>query len=517
MGPPSRLRGRIALLSFSSLLFLGGCATLPDPPVMPPVSFLPAPASGLPAEVSAGFAEKHGPEKSGFSLLERSDEALRWRLALADEATQSIDIQYFIWQGDEAGLLLFDRLLEAADRGVRVRLLVDDLGIAARDRNLAAITTHPNFDLKIFNPGRVRGSTLGGGLEFLLRFRELNRRMHNKLFVVDSRMAVVGGRNIGNEYFGLGEKYNFRDLDVLVTGAVVGELSRAYDKYWNAELAYPGSAMSDKETPADLAALREDLKKELAGKEEMLASYPVRPKEWREEFQALVGDLLPGEAHFIQDEPVLLGEEEYRLTDMLRYVAGPSREELTAVSPYLIPVGDMLENLQESSARGVKVSILTASMASNNHTAAHSHYKKYRRRIIGTGADLYEFKDQPAAEIRALTDVPPVKAKFISLHVKAVVADRARCFIGSLNLDPRAIDLNTENGLYIESPALCGELDEMFDTFKSPENAWHVTMKEDYTLWWESDSGITGFQPARGFGQRIADFIFRLIPIENQL
>ena len=226
-----------------------------------------------------------------------------------------------------------------------------------------------------------------------------------------------------------------------MTGPVLEDLSRAYDKFWNAELAYPGGLMSDKATAADLVALREDLKAELAGKRDKLASYPMEPKEWRQELLQLSESLVPGEAHFIQDEPVLLGEEEYRLTDMLRYIAGPANDELTAVSPYLIPVGDMLERMEESSSQGVRVTVLTASMASNNHTPAHSHYKKYRRRILGTGAELFEFKDQPSAAVRAISDVPPVKAKFISLHVKAIVADRARCFIGSLNLDPRAIDL----------------------------------------------------------------------------
>ena len=140
-----------------------------------------------------------------------------------------------------------------------------------------------------------------------------------------------------------------------------------------------------------------------------------------------------------------------------------------------------------------------------------------RRRIIGAGARLYEFREQPSAEVRAFTDVPPVKAKFISLHIKAIVADRTRCFVGSLNLDPRAIDLNTENGLYIQSPGLCGELDDFFDEMMEPQNAWRVHMNPDYTIYWEAGDDRKSFQPARGFFQRISDFIFRLIPMESQL
>ena len=197
--------------------------------------------------------------------------------------------------------------------------------------------------------------------------------------------------------------------------------------------------------------------------------------------------------------------------------SGAASKELTIVSPYFIPTGDMLERLAETSAKGVQTKLLTASMASNNHTPAHSHYKKYRRRIIGGGTELREFKAQPSAEVRAITDVEPVRAKFISLHIKAIVADRTSCFVGSLNLDPRAIELNTENGLYIKSPGLCGELDDFFDEMMSPENAWRVHMNPDYTVYWEAGEDRASFQPARGFFQRVADFFFRLIPMESQL
>lgn len=196
-------------------------------------------------------------------------------LTLNDHATVSIDAQYFIWQADAVGRLLFDRLLKAADRGVRVRLLVDDLIFTPKDRNIAAICQHPNFDIKIFNPGRVRDSTLGAIGEFLLYFKELNRRMHNKLFVVDNRLAIVGGRNIGNEYFGLSKKYNFRDLDVLVIGPVVEEISRSFDVYWNVKLSYPGSAMSSEATIEELQTLREEHEESLSNERDVLASYSM--------------------------------------------------------------------------------------------------------------------------------------------------------------------------------------------------------------------------------------------------
>lgn len=220
------MRSITANLLIIVILIGSGCTTLRTPPPTLNVYSMPPATSGTLAEVSLKVSRIYAPGQSGFLLLEHNNEALKWRLALIDHATVSIDAQYFIWQDDAVGKLLFDRLLKAADLGVRVRLLVDDLIFTHKDRNIAAICQHPNFDIKIFNPGRVRDSTLGAIGEFLLYFKELNRRMHNKLFVVDNRLAIVGGRNIGNEYFGLSKKYNFRDLDVLVIGPVVEEISR---------------------------------------------------------------------------------------------------------------------------------------------------------------------------------------------------------------------------------------------------------------------------------------------------
>jgi putative cardiolipin synthase len=379
---------------------------------------------------------------------------------------------------------------------VRVRLLVDDLGIAANDRNLAAISNHPNLEIRIFNPGRVRDSTLGAMGEFLLYFKELNRRMHNKLFVVDGHMAIVGGRNIGNPYFGLNKGYNFRDLDVLVAGAVVKELSEAFDEYWNAEAAYPAAAMADVKPTDQGQSVRDGLSEQLIADRNLLASYPMQPRDWEAELQELPSRMKTGEAHFIQDEPVQFGGEEYRLVDMLDYLAAPSHEEMIVVTPYLIPRTGFLKDLARLSSEGVKVSILTGSMGANNHTAAHSHYKKYRRRILAAGAELYEFRHDPSPVMRNASDLPPVQSAYICLHVKALVGDRKRCFIGSLNIK---------------------ELAKEFDTMMAPKNAWRVYLDADDQLRWESNSGTVSLQPARSFGQRIADFFFRLVPIEGQL
>jgi putative cardiolipin synthase len=496
---------------------IDGCATLKYPPPPTPKVHSMAPAEkGMLAHVASKFAETHTDGQSGFLLLTPNDVAFRWRLALIDHAVESIDAQYFIWQRDETGVLLFERLLKAADRGVRVRLLVDDFLFASKNRSIAAMTRHPNFDIKIFNPGKMRDSTLGKWGGFLLYFRELNRRMHNKLFIFDNHMAIVGGRNIGNAYFGLSRKYNFRDLDVLTIGPDVEEISDAFDVYWNADLSYPGSAMSQEATYEELEAMRARAADFFIDKQDFLASYPIGPQAWDEKLLNLPSQMHTGTAHFIQDQPVTYGGEEYRLDALLGTLAEPSHEELIMVTPYLIP-GKLLKDIARLSAEGVRVKIVTGSMGANNHTAAHSHYKKYRRPILDAGAELFEFRHDPSPAVREIVDVPPVEAGFICLHVKALVGDRQRCFIGSVNLDPRALEINTENGLYIESKGLCGQLAEQFDTLMSPENAWRVYLNEDKQLRWESSSGTVSIQPARSFWQRISDFFWRLLPIESQL
>ncbi len=474
--------------------------------------------SGEIAQVYQKVTHQAAPGEAGFILLTENDEALKWRLALTDHATKSIDVQYFIWQADAVGSLLFDRLLRAADRGVRVRVLVDDLMFAPKDRDIAAISRHPNFEIKLFNPGRVRGSTVLGLGEFLMNFRQLNRRMHNKLFVVDNRVAIVGGRNIGNEYFGLSRKYNFRDLDVLVMGSVVEkEISQAFDEYWNAKVAFPGGAASRRATLEDLRRLQKENLDFIDEHRELLSAYPLEPRDWSGRISNLSASMKVGIARFLQDDPVKLGNQEYRLVDMLEYLAEPQRQELILTTPYLIPVKGFLEDLAKLESEGVRVIIITASMASNNHTIAHSHYKKYRRRILATGAELYEFRAQPATDMRRISDVPPVTAKFISLHVKALVGDRKRCFVGSLNLDPRAIEINTENGLYIQSEALCGKIAREFEKMMDPDNSWHVYVDQNNYLNWSSNSGTVLAQPARSFWQRIADLFYRWLPIEKQL
>ncbi len=499
------------------LLFLGGCAKLPPRPDLPVEQALSPADNGPLAELAERFTAGQGVDASGFHLLIDALEALESRLALIDSATRSIDLQYFIWKGDETGVLLFDRLLQAADRGVKIRAIVDDIWLGSSTKNLTALNSHPNFEIRVFNPNPSRDYAVGGILHYLASFQALNRRMHNKLLIADNHAIIAGGRNLGNEYFGLGTKFNFLDVDVLAVGGVVQESSNAFDDYWNDNAVYPVSGWKIKIPDNTLAEVRREIARLLDSYQPRLQSYPLDKKNWQPWLKKIEEGLKIGTAHFLQDDPVQIDGRDYRLVDMLDYFARPTEQELLLSSPYLLPVDNSLEELKVDVQRGIKVKLLTNSLASTNHTLVNSHYKKYRRPILDTGARLYEFRYQPSAQLRARAEVAPVRAPFISLHAKNIVSDRRICFIGSLNFDPRAIVINSENGLLIDSAELAEELAAFLELLMEPANSWHLSISEENRIQWESADRTIDAQPARGFWQSVTDFFGPLLPVENQL
>lgn len=502
---------------WAALFLLSGCATLPPRPDLGFEGSLPPAESGALADLAERFKDENGPGVSGFRLLINSTEAFQSRLALVDLAARSIDLQYFIWKGDEAGTLLFDRLLMAADRGVRVRVIVDDFGLATSTRKLSAYNTHPNLEIRIFNPNPARDYLIVGFMNFMAGFQELNRRMHNKLMIVDGQALIAGGRNIGNEYFGLGEAFNFIDVDVLSIGAVIKESSKAFDHYWNDNAVYPVSGWRLKVPGNRLADMRRELQGALEEAEAELNRSLLRNLDNRAWLEDLEQSLSTGSAHFLQDDPVQIDGRDYRLVDMISYFSAPIETEFLMSSPYLIPVGDSLQNLRREVDKGVDVRILTNSLSSTNHTLVNSHYKKYRGPILDTGSQLHEFSHQPSAALRNMADTAPHVAPFISLHAKAMVADRRRCFIGSLNFDPRAVVINSENGLLIESPELATELTDFLTEMMSPENAWRLSYGPKGRIQWQSSEKTQSSQPARGVFQSFGDFFGRFLPVESQL
>jgi putative cardiolipin synthase len=476
---------------------------------------------GIIARTTAASTARFPQGHAGFHLLEEAEEALDWRLALTDHATRSIDIQYYLWNTDETGLLLLSRLLDAAERGVRVRLLIDDLLFADEEERLAALCHHPNFQIRIYNPKFARAGGIGAAMEILLRFEKLNRRMHNKVFCVDNGIAILGGRNIGNEYFGLSQDFNFVDLDVMTAGPIVREISDSFDLYWNSELSYPGEAFSPEIGSDRTAHVYAEIRQYVAENRSFLeqAGYPVQQQNWSREFSKLVYQWHPGSVSLIDDAPSPdLETRDGRFVDeALGLVGEPSSRELLFSSPYLIPRKQLHQIIRGYTEKGVEVKLLTASLGANNHLIVHSHYRKHRRDLLADGVRLFEMREDSSDEIRAVADVAPVRSDTLALHVKAGVGDGKRCFIGSLNLDPRSIELNTENGLLIESPSLARELEDHLEMLMSPDNAWEVTRENGNRLRWRSRGEEVTIQPAPDSKSRVMDFFLGLLPVEGLL
>jgi putative cardiolipin synthase len=505
------------LIAGTLALGILGCASLPeDLPRGAPGSALAPQPGGTLAAVEAALERRAGPDQSGFLLLESNEQGLRWRLALIDSAQHSIDLQYYVWWDDESGNLLMKRVIEAADRGVKVRLILDDLTTILedeahprlRDAAEALIDAHPNIEIRLFNAWRSR-ELAGRAVETLNRMERINHRMHNKLLVVDNRAAILGGRNIGNEYFGLSPEFNFRDLDVLGVGPVARQSSGVFDRFWNSEWVVPVKALG-------IASTREDLKKAYAPVREKLlaapslASFVIDRREWSAALARLPGEMHVGTSRVLTDTPDA-DALNHHMPRAIRELTGGAQREVLITNAYIIPDEAFVRQIQGQTARGVEYRILTNSLASHDVPAVNSHYKSWRKPLLEAGVQLYEMRSDAAVQA-LLADTPPTKAKFVGLHVKAMVIDRERVFIGSMNLDPRSIQINSEMGVIVESPGLAAQLARAMERDMSKDNAWRVTLDANGQIRWTAGDLTLTTQPARNFWQRVEDVIFMAFP-----
>jgi putative cardiolipin synthase len=501
----------------AAMLALAGCASAPPLPRPPAMDALAPAPTGPFAAVEQGLRDAHGAQVSGFRLLRGNEEALLWRLALIDSAQRSLDLQYYVWFGDKVGQLLLARVIAAADRGVRVRLLFDDLNtmlhdmghVELRDAALARVARHPLIDVRVFNAWRERG--LGGRvLESVARFERLNRRMHNKQMVVDNRVAVIGGRNIGDEYFGLNTEFNFLDLDVMGVGPVAREASAVFDRYWNSDWvrALPrldADAPAQPPSPAAqeaLAALEGDARGRL-----VLAGR----RSWQAEIDGLRASLHAGRSRVHTDSPGNDAGRSNHMPEAFRALLLSARREVLITNAYVIPDAAFIDDLRTLAARGVTVRLLTNSLASHDVPAVNSHYEPWRRALLRAGVQLHELRPD-AALAHELVNTPPVQGRFVGLHTKAMVIDRRHSFIGSMNLDPRSEVLNAEMGVLIDSPSLAGVLATSMDEQVRGAHSWRVELDAQDRLLWRSDAGVLDRQPARSTWQRVENLLFKLFP-----
>jgi phosphatidylserine/phosphatidylglycerophosphate/cardiolipin synthase-like enzyme len=384
-------------------------------------------------------------------------------VVLAAVAQRSIDAQYYVWHGDRTGLLLFEAVWRAAERGVRVRLLLDDANTAGLDETIAALDAHPNIEVRLYNPLPQRSFRLGN---FLADFERVNRRMHNKAFIVDNQAAVVGGRNIGDEYFHASDDLVFTDLDVLAVGPAVHDVSDAFDRYWNSPSAYPAHLMvgaADAAVRTKLLATFEANRVD-PGTTRYLDAVRETPIA-----RDLLERRLPLEwvaAKVVCDDPAktldTAGRTDILLFTELLRTLGPPHQSFDLVSPYFVPGEEGTAALAALAQRGVKVRILTNSLASSDVSAVHAGYAKRRADLLRAGVHLYEFKPSARASPGAEQALPGSGSSGV-LHAKTFAVDGTEIFVGSFNFDPRSARLNTEIGLVIDGPAVARPLGKALD------------------------------------------------------
>lgn len=497
------------------LAVLGGCATLPPQPTYTPTYAAPPAGHGALRDYESRVTAQLPPGASAHWLLDRNELAFTARLALTDTAAATLDIQYFIWQEDATGYLLAGRLLDAADRGVKVRLLLDDFSVTSRNNDLLRLEAHPNIEVRVFNPWAARGHRPGKLAEFLRRFGALNRRMHNKAYIADGRFAIIGGRNIGDRYFGLYASFVQNDLDVLLAGPVVGEIVGTFDLFWNSPNSYAASAVDKaRDTGAAIPITRAEIASAVAAVGELLQAFPSVPADWSEYLEGLVGSYASGAASLIYDTPDVRQPSQVRLYPQFKDFVRSAQREVLISSPYFIPDEEFHGVLAELVSRGVRVVVVTNSLATNNHVIAHTGYRRWRREVLADGVELYELRgDAKALELYV---TPPATAASLGLHTKAVVVDDERTFIGSPNIDPRSMVLNTEIGVVTASPELARRLAALIERDMAPENAWRVTLSDDGWLKWSSGAQQLKRQPAKGFTQRAIEFLLNLLPLKKQ-
>jgi putative cardiolipin synthase len=516
-------RGNLLLLLV--LLLISGCASLPKN-IDQHESFAlrDTDTTRLGQDLREGISAHPG--QSGFHLLPNGLDAFTTRAMLASRAERSIDAQYYLLHSDLVGILFIDALVKAADRGVRVRLLVDDMTLDDRkDINAAALDAHPNIEIRVFNPF---GRKTVRWFQLLSRFGEVTRRMHNKSFTVDNQVTVVGGRNIGDEYFEADPDLVFGDLDVLAVGPVVDRISDTFDLYWNSPASYPiATLVKGNSEPEDLDNARQilfEFARQNQDSEYLEAlrqsSMVTLIKNWSFDFDW-------GDARVLYDHPAKISAERdqtllHLVTELKPYTDRVS-SELIIFTPYFVPGKKGVETFRKMRERGVRVRVLTNSLGSTDVIAVHAGYSKYRKSLLRAGVELYEIDKRLTRAQRREKKGLSGSSK-ASWHAKSFVIDRERVFIGSLNLDPRSVVENTEVGIMIESADIALDMSDWFDQIVN-KSAFRLALEKNVNgtdkLVWHREIGgekrVFTTEPNTGFWRRFGVGILRLLPIESQL
>ena len=531
------LRRRTPLLRTPAVcgaLVLCGCAALPPGRETAPTHALTQPPNPALLQPFAAAAQAH-PGESGFRLFSVGVDGLLLRLELIATARSSLDLQYYIFHGDESGRLVTDALSRAAARGVRVRILIDDADSATGDEQLYGLAAQSNVAIRVFNPWHYRGHNgFLRGTEYLFNHGRLDYRMHNKLFIVDGALALAGGRNIGDQYFQVDPESQFADDDVLVSGPAVPQLAATFEEFWESDAAVAAQSLL---SPQRIAAAGQSLERRITTPEKaaqagfdyqgrLAAGEPLAgvlagqsPLAWA---RAEVACDSPDKRKHVESGARVGGLLFPPVEDAIR----ATQSELTMVMPYLIPTPGELKLLEDERAQQRRVRILTTSLESENDPFAQSGYTHYRVTLLEAGVELYEMRARPGNRRGSGESTRLTHSGNYSLHAKLMVFDRSGLFVGSMNYDQRSRRLNTENGLIIHSAELATETARRFAAMSDPQNAYRVTLERaapddpPQPRWTTLEAGhalTLDSEPARSEWQKLEVHFLALLPLDREL
>lgn len=455
---------------------------------------------------------------SGFDPIGDGIDALAARLLMAARAERSIDAQYYLLKNDLAGRAFLYALLQAADRGVRVRLLLDDIFTKGYDAGMAGLDSHPNFEIRIFNPFARRSAR---GVDGITSFSRINRRMHNKSFTADNQITLIGGRNIADEYFGARVDAKFADLDVIGIGPVVNDISAMFDSYWNHERAAPVPAFA--KMPDDPAAELERVRAALEKTNQEISDsqYADAVKVQVLKYADEHADFFWAPYSIAVDSPDKAfkskAEEAQSITTALIDSLQSAEKEMLVLSPYFVPLKSGIEAFSEIQSRGIQVTIVTNSLAANNQSSVHGGYAPSRKPLLKAGVRIFEVRADADVAGSQIVSASGAKA---TLHTKAFIVDRREVFIGSFNFDPRSARINTELGVIIKSPEMAEILADAIGS-ALVEQTYEVFLNEKGKLRWRGiEDGVEVVhekEPQTSWGQRFSAGFMRFLPIRGQL
>jgi len=513
---------------------VAGCATLP-------------PGSGFPKNPSAAYAHpeetrvgkifadeaRDHPDGSAFRILPVGADGFAARMQMIQAAQRTLDMQYYVFTADSTGLLVTDALLAAADRGVHERVLIDDGETTHGDEQILVMTAHPNIEVRVFNPFAYRGHLkLVRSVEFLFDSKRLDYRMHNKLFVADNAVALIGGRNIGDAYFQVDPDAQYADDDVFVAGPLVRKLSATFDEYWNSALAIPVEALRGGQPPKEkLERERQRLNEHLRRVHEVGADY-IKRAEQGDPFAGIIAGRLPlvwSQAQVVCDSPdkkkVLDGSRGRLMYGPIAQAVSSVKSEFIMVTPYLVPAPEEMQLLHDLRQRNVRVRILTNSLNSTNELAAQAGYSRYRRQLLAEGVELYELRAMLGNSRGSGQSAKMSRYGNFGLHAKMFVFDRSRLYAGSMNFDQRSRRLNTETGLIIDSPELAAQTAMRFEAMTQPSNSYVVALASPDSaksplIWRTQENGnMVEYhrEPSRSVWRRMEFAFLSVLPLDKEL